>query len=148
MQRKDKKIGTFFTVLMCLVLVCCLAVSWYLGGQKRVIEQLTSGIAHGSAEDYAKSTGTALQDKDLFKEQQRTVFTGMSEFSGLKENDMIGFNVKIQARTPESLTLWHVYVKTDYFCDEMSISKETDYTLEFRDGKWTVTNGIALVHTA
>ena len=147
MQRKDKKIGTFFTVIMCLLLVCCLAVSWYLGGQKRVIEQLTSGIAHGSAEDYAKSTGTAMQDKDAFKDKQRSVFTEMSEFSELKENDMIGFNVKIKERAPESLTLWRVHVKTDYFCDAMSISQETDYTLEFRNGKWTVTDGISLVST-
>ena len=148
MQRKDKKIGTFFTVLMCLLLVACLGVSWYLGGQKRVIDQLTSGIARGSAEDYAKSTGTALQDKESFKQQQRAGFSGLAEFADLKENDMIGFNVKIKERTPESLTLWHVYVKTDYFCDEMNITRETDYTLEFRNGKWTVTDGISLVWAA
>ncbi len=139
-MKKTKKLGIFMTVLACLLLTVCLAVSWYLGGQKRTLERYALSIARGNASDYALSTGKDPGDADAFKQSTRQRFTGSGDFPDLKENDLIGADVKIKSRKMLTFTRWELGAEVWYFSGKMNRRDPvSSYELVFSEGSWKVT---------
>lgn len=140
-----KTAGKIFAAVTVILLMIVFASSVYVGGMKRTAEKFCASFASGSYSDYEKVILPVVDvhydyTDNNFKENTRTAFEHLPEFSELEETDIISSKMKIrECRMDGSYDQWSCTADVDYFCSGMSVSyKNVKIELSFSQGKWRV----------
>ena len=138
-----KTAGKIFAAFTILILLAVLALSWYIGGQKRAAEKYFASIASGNYKDMSKVITPAYLDgfdTDSFREECRSGFEKMPVFSDLDTGNIISSRVKItESRMNGDPGSWICTADVDFYSDGKVISfDDLGLYLDFSGGKWLI----------